>query len=170
MSRITDTAERIARMLADASDEIVSVHWYTQESIDQDDRPCWLVFPEDTSIEQDEGASGEENISTSFSLAFIGHPYNAGGYTDFTPEYEEIARQVADDTMEYFMAHKGLQVSNRRGLLPERLYNNLGVLGMEVTGRSAITLFEREGVNADSFWGFTMDISVKQMVVYEEAI
>ncbi len=167
---ITTTAERISYMLKDAHESIVSAYYLTQESLDQDDRPCWLVFPEDTSIEGDSGSTGEENITTSYSLAFVGHPYNSSGYHELENEYEILAREVADSTLEYFMANKKLQVKNNRGLLPVSLRGLNGVLKMEVGGRSAVTLFEREGVNADSFWGFTMDISVTEIVVYEESV
>lgn len=168
MDTITGISQRIAQMLVDAHTSIKTAYFYTQDSISDITRPCWLVFPEDTSVEKI--SEGQDRATTNFSLAYIGQPYTSANYTYSTPEYEALAREVALQTLTYFSANSKLQMSDTRGLQGGNLRGYSGVISTTLGSLSEITLFQTEGVNSEIFWGFTLGISVTYQLIYEPAI
>lgn len=168
MDPITEMSKRISMMLVDAHPSIKTAYFFTQDSISDITRPCWLVFPEDTSVEK--VSEGQDRATTNFSLAYIGQPYTSANYTYSTPEYEALAREVAFETLEYFSANSKLQMSDTRGLQGGSLRGYNGVLSTALGSLSEITLFQTEGVNSEIFWGFTLSISATYQLIYEPAI
>lgn len=168
MDVITGMAERMAQMLVDAHASIKMAYFFTQDSISDITRPCWLVFPEDTSTEKI--SEGQDRATTNFSLAYIGQPYTSANYSYSTPEYEALARTVAVETLRYFSANSKLQMSDTRGINGGSLRGYSGVLSTALGSLSEITLFQTEGVASELFWGFTLSISVTYQLIYEPAV
>lgn len=160
---LATTPRRIAQMLVDCDQSIVASYDFTQESIDQLERPSWLVFIEDASFQNT--TVDQELMEQGYSIAYIGQVFNSG-YSDYTREYEILARRVAENSVRYLLEHPYLQLSNTRGLFPERLGGLIGVQRMTVNNRSAVTLFSRDGVEGQAFWGFTIDITVVEQIAY----
>lgn len=165
MSNIQIAPQRIAMMLADCHESIVASYWYTQEAIEQIERPCWLVFVEDASYENT--TLNQDLVDQAYSIAYVGQVFSGSGYHDFSYEYEKLAREVADSAVQYLLEHPQLQMSNRRGLYDSTERGLSGVLWSRVERRSGVSLFTRDGVSAEAFWGFTIDLTVKHQLVYE---
>jgi hypothetical protein len=85
-------------------------------------------------------------------------------------EFEKQARISADTVIQYLLEHQYLQMSNRRDLQPERLPSLDGVQQMILNSRSAVSLYSRDAVVGDAFWGYTIDITVKEQLIYEEEV
>lgn len=158
------TPQRIAMVLMDAHPEIRSVYSYTQTAIDIIERPCWLIFVEDASYPQI--GTDQELVEQSYSLAFIGDTWNDTNI-EMSVRYEQLARDVAEKTISYLLSHPQLQCSNLRGLFDSELTSPVGVQQVKLGNRSAVTLYSREGVMGDAFWGFTIDITVIEQLEYE---
>jgi hypothetical protein len=160
---ILDVPERIAMMLYDAHPAIKSTFHYTQAAIDEIEKPCWLVFVEDASYPQI--GVNQELVEQSYSLAFIGNTWS-----DTNPKamlkYEKLTREIAEATILYFLEHPQLQMSNIRGNFNNELISLNGVHSVKIGSRSAVTLYSREAVAGDAFWGFTIDITVIQQLPY----
>lgn len=165
MGNIQIAPERIAMMLADSHDSIVASYWHTQEAIEQIERPCWLVFVEDASYENT--TVNQDLVDQAYSIAYVGQVFSGAGSHSFTYEYEKLAREVADTSVQYMLEHPQLQMSDRRGLQGGRLRGLSGVLWSRVERRSGISLFTRDAVSAEAFWGFTIDLTVKHQLAYE---
>lgn len=162
---LTEMMKRLAQMLVDSDEAIVGGFFYTQDSIDQSiDRPCYIVFDEGLAFEN---TTPDQDLSTqSFSVAFIGQIYNAFGISTLSMEYEEQTRRIAQNALLYLKEHPQLQMSNKRGLFT-KVGGFDGVLWTEVSGRSPISLFSRDGVAGEGFWGFTIDIDVTYQFTFE---
>ena len=160
---ILTVPERLAQVLIDCHPSIVGAYHFTQEAIDQIERPCWLIFVEDASYPKT--SNNQELVEQGYSIAYVGEVFN-GGYIDFAPEYEVRARQVAEASVKYLFEHPQLQMSNKRGVFSERLRGLNGVQQMMVDGRGPVTLYSRDGVEGTAFWGFTIDITIREQMVY----
>lgn len=163
---ITTHPQRLAQMMADCHNSIRAAFYYTQQAIDIDlDRPCFLIFVEDAAYEQT--TQNQELVDQGYSIAYIGQVFTGIADHLLAVEYEQIAREVADAAVLYILEHPQLQVSDNRSFLGGSLSAANGVLHTSLDGRSAVTLFTRDGVAGDAFWGFTIDITVKQQLAYE---
>ena len=163
---ILTTPERLAQMMIDCHESIVAAYHYTQEAIDQIERPCFLIFVEDASLENT--TVDQEVVSQGYSLAYVGQPFTGLGDAALTLEYEKLARIVAEASLIYLLEHPQMQLSNDRALFgTDPLVGLTGVQQLIVNSRSGVTLFSRDGVEADAFWGFTLDITIKEQIVYE---
>lgn len=163
---ILTTPERLAQMMLDCHESVVAAYHYTQEAIDQIERPCFLIFIEDASLEN--VTVDQEVVSQGYSIAYVGQPFTGTGDFTFSQEYEELARIVAEASLTYLLEHPQMQLSNDRALFgSDPLVGLAGVQQLVVNSRSGVTLFSREGVEADAFWGFTIDITVKEQIIYE---
>ncbi len=154
-------------MLVDCDERIYGAYYYTQDSIDQLERPCWLVFNEDASFENT--TVNQELYQQGFSVAYIGQIFSGGaGYYGTEPlEYEEMTRQIAENAVKYLFEHQQMQVSNQRGLLPEPLQALDSVMLMKTDSRSGITLMSRDAVEGESFWGFTISLTITVQMPYD---
>ncbi len=162
---ILTVPQRLAQMLADCHPTIVASYYYTQESIDQVERPCWLIFVEDASYP---GTTvDQEQVEQGYSIAYVGQVFSAGGYVEFDAQYEQLARKIAEDAVRYLLSHPQGQVSNTNNLLPEPLGSLDGITSIRVNSRSGVTLFSRDAVEGSAFWGFTIDITVTEQFEYE---
>lgn len=162
---ILTTPERLAMMLIDSHTAIVAAYHFTQEALDQVERPAFLVFVEDASYP---GTSvNQELVEQSYSIAYIGQVFNAGGYINIDSEYELLARQVAESTVKYLLEHPQCQMSNVRSVFDNPLPALDSIIQLKVDGRSGITLFSRDGVEGDAFWGFTIDLTITEQLAYE---
>lgn len=162
---LLETPRRLALMLYDCHPSIKASYFLTQESIDQIERPCFLVFPEDWSPEN--AGVNQDLGETSYSIAYIGQVFSgSGGVNNFSIEYEVMTRQVAEAATKYLLEHPSMQMSDLRGFNGAPLGGANGVLWMRVDGRSAVSLFTRDGVASEAFWGFTIDVTVKEQLVY----
>jgi len=164
MSILTVPA-RLALMLVDAHPSITNAYHYTRSNIDLANRPCWLVFIEDEAYPQE--SAGEELAEQGYSLAYIGKTYSDPSGTE-SQRYEQEAREVAVATVRYFLEHPMLQVANRRGLLDGPQTSLSGVNRTRLDRRSGVTLYTRDGVDAGAFWGFTIELTVINQIVYNE--
>lgn len=164
---ILTTPERLAKMLIDAHSSIVAAYHYTQDSIDQLERPCWLVFVEASSYPN--VTANQELVEQSYSLAYVGQVFasGAGIYGSYDSEYEKLARQVAVSTIKYLYEHPQCQMTNDRGAFAAALPSLDTVMQLKVDGRSGVTLFSRDAVEGEAFWGFTIDVTVTEQMVYE---
>lgn len=160
---ILTTPERLAMMLIDAHPSIRAGYHFTQASIEQLERPCWLVFIEGASFPQI--TVDQELVEQGYSLAFIGHIWNEGD-AEFSSEYELLAREIAEDTVTYLLSHPQLQMSNQRNLFPEILPALTGAMQMKIDGRSSVTLYSRDAVSGEAWWGFTIDLTVTEQLSY----
>lgn len=151
-------------MMFDCHQSILASYHYTQESIDQLERPCWLVFVEDASYENT--SNNQEVVNQGYSMAYVGQVFNAGNYGEADPEYEKLARQVAESSIKYLFEHPQLQFSNRRGFFETKLRGLAGAQQLIIDGRSSVTLMSRDGVEGEAFWGFTIDVTVREQLVY----
>ena len=157
---------RLAKMLVDSHPAIKNAFDFTKESIDQDlDRPCWLIFIEDASYEN--VSVDQSYIDQGFSLAFVGAVYSGTGDFSLSKEYEVQTREIADDTVRYLLEHPQLQMSNTRSLFADPLYALNGIMWTTVDSRSAVTLFSRDAVASEIFWGFTIDMTVRMQFAYD---
>ncbi len=166
---ILTAPERLAKMMIDCNDDIVAAYHYTQAAIDQIERPCFIIFVEGAEYPQD--TTDEEIVEQSYSIAYVGHAYSSPEDNDFSIEYEIQARQVAYDSVLYLLEHQQLSLENRRNLsvLSDGSLPSLdSILGLKINSRSAVTLFARDAVN-EAFWGFTIDITVQEQLIYETA-
>lgn len=160
---ILTTPERLSQVLIDCHSSIVGSYHYTQQSIDSIERPCWLIFVEDASYPQT--GVGQELEQQGYSIAYVGEVFNSD-YIDVDPEYELRARQVAEASVRYLFEHPQLQMSNKRGIFADRLRGLNGVQQVTIDGRGAVTLYSRDAVAGNAFWGFTIDITVREQFVY----
>lgn len=161
---ILTTPERLAQVLIDAHPSIRAGYHFTQGSVEQIERPCWLVFIEGASYPQT--TVDQELVEQSYSCAFIGNIWNSAD-TEFSSEYELLARQVADSTVRYLFRHPQLQMSNERGVFPDMLTGLTGVQQVKVDGRSAVTLYSRDAIAGEAWWGFTIDLTIIEQMPYE---
>ena len=162
---ITTTPERLAYMLIDCDEAIVAGYPYTQNSIDQLERPCWLIFVEDAAYPKT--TVDEELVEQSYSLAYVGEVFSSDSYNDYSSEYELQARRVAENSIRYLFSHPNGQMTNDRGIFPEAQGSLDSLQQIRVDGRSSVALYSREGVEGDAFWGFTIDITCIEQMIYE---
>lgn len=160
---ILTTPERLAKVLIDAHPSIRAGYHFTQAAVEQLERPCWLIFVEDAAYPQI--TVDQEVVEQAYSCAFIGNVWNSID-NEFSAEYEVLARQVADATVTYLLRHPQLQMSNERSLFPERLPGLSGVQQVKVDRRSAVTLYSRDAVSGEAWWGFTIDLTVHEQLSY----
>jgi hypothetical protein len=164
-STLTTIGERIALCMVDCHESIAAGYWYTQDNVSQFERPCFLIFPEDTAYPNT--TVDQEQVEQGFSIAYVGQIYNAAPYLSIN-EYEEQAREVAEASIIYLLSHPQLQFTNDRGLYPDvPKYGLNSVTLIKVDGRSAVSLFGRDGVEGEAFWGFTIDVTVTYQLQYE---
>ena len=160
---ILTTPERLAQVLIDASPHIHAAYHYTQAAIEQLERPCWLVFIEDASYPQT--TVDQEQVEQSYSCAFIGHIWNSVD-NEFSSEYERVAREVAATTVPYLLGHPQLQMSNDRNVFPSALASLDGVTQLKIDRRSSVTLYSRDAVAGEAWWGFTIDLTITEQMTY----
>lgn len=160
---ILTTPERLAQVLIDASPHIRAGYHFTQGAIEQLERPCWLVFIEDATYPQT--TVDQELVEQAYSCAFIGNVWNSAD-VEFSSEYETLARQVADTTVPYLLAHPQLQMSNQRNVFPSVLGALDGVQQVRIDRRSAVTLYSRDAVSGEAWWGFTIDLTIVEQLSY----
>lgn len=166
MDSISLVAERIAKMLMDCNEYVNAAYWLTQPAIDEIEKPCFLVFPEDASYVYE--TIDQEQYSQGFSIAYIGQTYSGLADANLSSEYELMARQIADSAVLYFIERQQLQFSDVRGLNGGKLPALAGVTMVKIDNRSSVSLFSRDGVSgSDGFWGFTLDLTVTQQLIYE---
>ena len=159
---ILTTPERLAEVLIDADESIRAAYHFTQSAIEQLERGCWLIFVEDASFPQ--VTTNQEVVEQAYSLAYIGHVWNSVD-NEFSMEYEQIARRVAVNTITYLLEHPQLQLSNNRGFFSQKS-GLAGVQQVLIDRRSAVTLFSRDAVSGEAFWGFTIDLTIREQLVY----
>lgn len=160
---ILTVPERLTMLLVDAHPSIRAGYYYTQAAIDQIERPCWLVFVEDASYPQI--TVEQEVVEQSYSLAFIGNIWNSVD-SRYSKEYEQLAREVAHETVVYLLEHPQLAMSNKRGLFSNPLPSLNGVQRVSLDGRSAVTLFSRDAISGEAWWGFTIDLTIYEQLSY----
>lgn len=161
---ISTVPERLAMMLIDCHESIVAAYDYTQAAIDRIERPSWLIFIEDATYPQI--GNDQELVEQNYSIAFIGNIWSVVDNV-YSVEYEKQAREIADASIKYFFEHKQLQMSNIRGKFPSELPSLNSVLSMNIGNRSAVTLFSRDAVAGQAFWGFTFDITLIEQLMYD---
>lgn len=161
---ITSAPERLAKMLLDCHSSIRAAYYYTQDRIDQIERPCFLIFVEDAAFKNE--TVEQDLVDQSYSIAYVGHVFNATGDVDVTFEYEQRAREIADAAVQYLFEHPQMQMSDNRGIETTQLNSLDGVQYIRVDNRSAVTLFTRDGVSGNAFWGFTIDITSVEQFEY----
>ena len=161
---ILTVPERLTQMLVDCHPSIVAAYHYTQGAIDRVERPCWLVFIEDATFPQI--GNDQELVEQNYSIAYIGEIWNSPDNV-YSIEYEIQAREVAVAVIKYFFEHKQLQMSNVRGIFPSELPSLNGVTMMNIGNRSGISLFSRDAVAGQAFWGFTFDVTITEQLMYD---
>ncbi len=165
---ITEKMVRLGLMLQDASPEIKNVYVYTIPNIDDADKPCWVIFHDDTSVDDSLSAPEQAITNSTFSMAFIGETFR-DSETELSIIYEQKARNIHQATLEYLLSHQQMEMSNKSGRNTEALRSLEGVQLMTLGGGlSGVTLFTREAVNG-SFWGFTCSVSVREQLAYTMA-
>lgn len=162
---LSTTPERLAMMLLDCHDSIQASYHLTQNSIDQVERPCWLVFIEDASF-ADNTTVDEIVYEQSYSIAYIGEVFSGMDELQGN-QFELQAREVADAAVLYLLSHPMGEFSNTRNLFDEPLTGVAGIQWIQLNSRSSVTLFSRDAVEGEAFWGFTIDITVKEQLIYE---
>lgn len=162
---ILTTPQRLAEMLIDCHPSIVGAYYYTQGSIDQIERPCWLIFVEDARYPQT--TQDQEQVQQSYSIAYIGQIYTSPEDSEFSLEYELLARQVAEAAIVYLLSHNQGQMTNDRGIFDNAKSSLGSVMWIKIDSRSSITLYQRDAVEGLAFWGFTIDIVVTEQLSYE---
>lgn len=160
---ILTAPERLAKMLIDADSRIVAAYAWTQKSVDMIERPAWLIFVGDASFPQD--TSEQEQVQQNYQLEYVGENFDTG----YAEEYEKLARQAAYNTVQYLLGHNQMQMSNQRGVFPEPLEPLDYIISVKLNTRSAITLMSRDAVD-QAYWGFTIDITVTEMLDYDYVI
>lgn len=162
---ILTTPQRLAEMLIDCDESIIAGYPYTQNSIDQLERPCWLVFVEDAQYPKT--TPDEELVEQAYSLAYVGQVFSSDTYNDSNSEYELIARRVAVNAIRYLFERPTGIMSNIRGMFDSELGSLDELQLIRVEGRSSVALYSRDGVEGESFWGFTIDITCIEQMIYE---
>ena len=162
---ILTVPERLAKCLIDSHESIVAGYHYTQGAVEQMERPCWLVFIEDASYQN--VTVDQDLTEQSYSLAYVGHIYNDPSDNSLSVEYEELARRTAVSSITYLMEHPQLQMSNQRGVFDSVLHSLNGVMNMRVDGRSGVTLYSRDAISGEAWWGFTIDVTITEQLIYE---
>jgi hypothetical protein len=160
---ILTTPERLAKVLIDCHPSIVAAYHYTQGAIDEIERPCWLIFVEDASYPQI--GTEQELVEQPYSIAFVGNVWNSAD-EEFSVEYEQLAREIAEASVLYLLEHPQLQMSNKRGIFESELTSLDGVHTIKLGRRSSVTLYSRDAVSGEAFWGFTIDITAIEQLAY----
>lgn len=161
---ILTTPQRLAEMLIDCNPSIVGAYYYTQGAIDQIERPCWLVFVEGARYPQT--TVDQEQVEQSYSVAYIGQIYTSPEDSEFSLEYELLARQVAEDSVKYLLSHNQCQMTNDRGVFADAKSSLDSVTFIKIDARSSITLYQRDAVEGLAFWGFTIDLVITEQLQY----
>lgn len=160
MTVIMTAPARLALMMYDCHPSIRGTYYTHQDSIDQIVRPAFLITVEDASFPQ--FSSEQEQVEENYQIAYIGETFGAGQAN----EYELRAREVSEAACLYLLQRPNLQFGNLRARTDITTQRGLAGVLSHTFSRSAITLFERDGVDV-AFWGFTIDITLKTMMDYE---
>lgn len=160
---IQTVPQRLAECLFDSHEAIVGSYWWTQGAIEQLERPVFVVFVEDASYAN---ASGDQIlVEQGYSIAYIGHIYNQAEDNSLSVEYEQLTREIAEASVRYLIEHPQLQISDNRGILGKKTSLN-GVQQMIVDGRSGVTLYSRDAVSGEAWWGFTIDVTMTEQFTF----
>ena len=165
---ILTTPERLAMMLIDCDESIVAAYPYTQDSIDQLERPCWLIFVEDAAYPKT--TQDEELVEQSYSLAYVGEVFSSDNYNDSNSEYEIQARRVAVNVIRYLFESPNGEMKNTRGLFDSELGSLDELQLLRVDGRGSVALYSRSAVEGEAFWGFTVDITCIEQMIYNDDV
>lgn len=156
--------DRIGLMAWDADTTLKTAYTGYQPSIDKSVRPCIIVSEDGESYPV--YASENEQPEMRVVIDYIGPFFTA----DCQEEYEEIARQTADNLIEYFMRRPQLPFSNVRNHAQLTAKGNLvSVKWARISDRTKTTLVTRFGLE-QAFWGVTLNMTVVRAWDYEEVI